>query len=87
MKTLKVPLESKWYHFELHHEDGTVELLDFGVLDDCQPVDPKCFPAYVDHVPNPFRVDLICQHNGWYLDDLSLDLIVGRWEIEVKDYI
>lgn len=36
----------------------------------------------VDHAPNPRHVMSWATRAGWHVEDLSLELMVGRWELE-----
>lgn len=36
----------------------------------------------VDHAPNPRHVMSWATRHGWHVEDLSLELMVGRWELE-----
>lgn len=71
----------KWYCFELEHWNGEPrETLDFGCLEEhCGPNESP----YVDHVPNPAVVERMCEARGWEIDELSHELMIGRWELEV----
>lgn len=37
---------------------------------------------YLDHAPNPRHVVRWAKRMGYVIDDLALELIVGRWELE-----
>lgn len=39
---------------------------------------------YVDHVPNPRCVEAFADLNGYTIDDLAAELMIGRWELEVN---
>lgn len=41
-------------------------------------------PSFVDHVPNPVIVKLWAEKMNYYLDEIAYELMVGRWEIEVR---
>lgn len=38
--------------------------------------------SYVDHVPNPRHVMRWAAQEGYYVDELALELMIGRWELE-----
>lgn len=37
---------------------------------------------YVDHAPNPRHVCAWAEQMGYVVDDLSLEMMIGRWELE-----
>jgi hypothetical protein len=80
--TLTVELYEKWY---------TLFLVRPGpALVDEWAVEPVLFPGneycdgapYVDHVPNPEAVLNYAFSKMYLVDDLALELIVGRWVME-----
>lgn len=86
---LTVELYPKWYGLQLISIDGSVNELPFPDraslksafaqgLDDTE-------AAFVDHVPNPIYVMRWASQEGHHLDELALELIIGRWVYEVKD--
>lgn len=77
-----VPMASKWYWLFVLHPDGRLVKHDFGVLEGFE---PKGQPYFVDHVPNPHAVDGWARSMGYYVDDVAMDMLVGRWEIEVVE--
>lgn len=44
-----------------------------------------CETPYVDHVPNPKVVARFARACSYDIDILAFELMVGRWEIEVRD--
>lgn len=78
---ITVELYSKWYGLYLVYPEGSIEEIPFpeseGRLD---------VSDYVDHVPNPKVVVWFAEKNNFYLDELALELIVGRWELEVTHH-
>jgi hypothetical protein len=82
---LSVNYCAKWYAFALSTKISdtsgkTITVVHFSELEDyCGNNVP-----YVDHVPNPVVVQRMCDAKGWDIDDLSFELMVGRWALEVK---
>jgi hypothetical protein len=75
---LTVELEEKWYSLFLVKSDCTVEEIPFP---DCMDYATHGSP-YVDHAPSPFHVAQWAKDKDIHLDDVSLELIIGRWELE-----
>jgi hypothetical protein len=40
--------------------------------------------SYVDHVPNPLTVRAWAEEQGYHVDEVAFEIMVGRWETEVK---
>jgi hypothetical protein len=91
---LTVELTTKWYELILivwdPHEldpDDPNDVLDlfraysvhFGHL---EKVAPAGVSPYLDHAPNPLCVNLFACRKGFHVDELALELITGRWQIE-----
>lgn len=80
--TITVELYEKWYGLFIVHRDGSVEKIPF-------PDEPEYCHSdespYVDHVPNPKVVARYAQINDYHVDNLAIELIVGRWEIQAKN--
>lgn len=78
---LTVELYTKWYGLYLVDPSGKIEELSF-------PEDlgsgPTGIMPYCDHVPNPEVVLRFAKAHGYQLDELAAELLVGRWEIEVR---
>ncbi len=81
MPVLTVELTDKWYSLHLVRSNGSVEILSFGELE-APAASLGCSP-FCDHVPNPAAVRALAESQGWRLDSLAEELIVGRWELEV----
>ncbi len=62
---------SKWYGVILLHPSGEVEEVPFP-------------GNFCDHVPDPDSFDICCEQYGYELDEMALEMVVGRWELEVK---
>lgn len=75
---LTVELSNKWYELYLIYPDGKIESVFF-------PTSEKD-TSFVDHVPNPRVVQEYARKKGYWIDDLALELIVGRWFTEVRDW-
>lgn len=78
---ITVAATSKWYKLYKLFSNGKVGEVDFP--EDC----PANESPFVDHVPNPNAVIQFCNANGYYLDPLALELLVGRWTLEVKPFV
>lgn len=73
---IKVKFEHKWYGLEVHHPNGKTEYVDF-------PDEPNMGGSpYVDHAPNPLHVAHWAHRMGYAIDVLSLEMMIGRWELE-----
>lgn len=75
--TLTVEQYLKWYKLYLVQPDGQVLPVEYDALD------VAGLEGYVDHVPNPQNVIQLAQRMNWEIDDLALELIIGRWHWEV----
>ena len=75
----------KWYALYLVMPDGSVEEVTFAELHELadRHADRDMSP-YVDHVPNPELVPELASARGWTIDSCSYEMMVGRWESEVK---
>lgn len=78
--TLTIALRSKWYRLHVVTRGADVATMDFGVLDRVS-VRHGLTP-YVDHVPNPLVVCLLAHEHDWDVDELALEIMLGRWSIE-----
>lgn len=67
-KVLTVELYEKWYALQLLDENGGVSEVEF--------------PEFRDHCPDPVAVQLLAVREGYYMDPLALEMIIGRWELE-----
>ena len=79
---LTVELYTKWYELiliEKKGDDFNAYSIHFGHLQD---VAPAGVSPYLDHAPNPLCVKLFAHRNGYHIDELALELITGRWQIE-----
>lgn len=86
-KVLTVEL-GKWYQLYLVSFpcNGTYEVVSFGVLQETSD-ETGIYPPFVDHVPNPKVVEAYCAKQGYILDELAYELLVGRWIVDVKDEV
>lgn len=76
---LTVETYTKWYVLYLIKPGGEVEEVSFAELEaHCGDGSP-----YLDHAPNPNAVIRLANARGWYLDELALELIIGRWELDM----
>lgn len=78
---LTVEIYMKWYSLFLINPDNIIEEISFPYYDDL----PNNEPNYMDHVPNPVAVEKLCKEKNWELDDVTKELLVGRWEIDYKE--
>lgn len=83
LPVLTVELYCKWYSLHLVWPTRIVERIDFGRLEPAA-ASLNCSP-FCDHCPNPAAVRTLALAEGWHLDELAEELIVGRWHIEVGD--
>lgn len=74
---LTVELVEKWYNLILICSDGTIEEVFFPTSDKTT--------SFVDHCPNPIVVEKYARKKGYHLDILAFEMMIGRWEMEVKD--
>jgi hypothetical protein len=73
-----VELYPKWYDLYVVHPGFRVERVGFDELEKfCGDGSP-----YSDHCPNPNAVQRLATARGWGVDELALELIVGRWEMK-----
>ena len=79
-----VELYEKWYDLYLVAPDGTVTEVSFGDLEDPRYCEGDQ-TAVSDHVPNPVVVAAYAQANEYDVDNLAIELIVGRWEISIEE--
>jgi hypothetical protein len=83
--TLAVEKYCKWYCLYLLYA-GTITPIQYPTQEDLEGFDTSESP-YVDHVPNPKFVVELARRNNWDIDERSLELMVGRWMMEVKNYL
>lgn len=87
--TVTVEIATKWYGLWLmspldkEQQIYRLDELHYGVLKDFRDYGSR--PYAVDHVPNPNCVLLFCKEKGYALDDLGLELMIGRWATEVEE--
>lgn len=71
---LTCELYVKWYALYLIMPDGRVEAAD---LDDLDQFTDKT--AVGDHCWNPAALQGFAEARDWHIDEVALDLIMGRW--------
>jgi hypothetical protein len=79
---LTVEFCTKWYELFLIDKEGddfSLYSIHFGHL---EKVAPAGVSPYLDHAPNPLCVNLLACRKGFHVDELALELITGRWQIE-----
>ncbi len=75
---LTVELYEKWYSLYVVGASGLVDEVSFAELElYCGDGSP-----YTDHCPNPNAVLRMAASRGWEVNELALELIVGRWEMK-----
>ena len=77
--TLTVTATQKWYCFHRVDTDGTIREVPFSELEGFS----KEYAPYADHVPYPPAVEWLVESKGWQVDPLALELMHGRWQLEV----
>lgn len=79
LATIVVTVENycKWYGLHLVNQSGEVCRVPFPD-DFCQSGET----AYCDHVPNPQVVRRWAHAMGYTVCDQSIEMIIGRWELE-----
>lgn len=79
----------KWYRLYLVLPSGNVEPVPFDLMEVMVRKDPTIntdeSAPYCDHVPNPIWVARYCELLNFRLHSRSLEVMVGRWTLEVKD--
>lgn len=87
VKTPEIAVEiyMKWYTLFLITPDNKITPITFPDEDDLKKYDDLETPSAFDHVPNPAFVERYCEENGYYLSDITKELLVGRWEIDYKE--
>lgn len=77
-----VELYVKWYKLfvikQVLYDEVIVEVVDFPGEEYCAEGET----AYGDHVPNPRVVSRFASRNGYRVDEVALEVIIGRWERE-----
>jgi hypothetical protein len=61
----------KWYSLYLVEPDGSVRVIEFP-------------DEFCDHVPYPASVQKLANDNGWFMCSESMEMIVGRFVLEVE---
>jgi hypothetical protein len=83
--TITVENYCKWYTLHVVFPDGRIECLLFPGMDDTGD-EPENESGFVDHVPNPRAVRKMAERLGYEIDYDSLERMVGRWFLEVKNW-
>lgn len=76
--TVTVENYCKWYALQVVDAAGDIKEYDFGELE------PFAQDYVSDHVPNPLAVVRWATAKGWRVDPQSLEMMVGRWAMEVQ---
>lgn len=69
---ITVELHTKWYNLFLVFPDGGFVEFEPDVFD----------VGYRDNTYNPYDLINFAQHNNYTIDEMALELIVGRWQIQ-----
>lgn len=77
---ITVEVYSKWYYLHVVRVGHPVGEIGFETLDEMH-LDGYG-PPFVDHAPNPWHVMEYARRIGADVDDIALELIIGRWELE-----
>ena len=75
----------KWYTLYVVNPDDTVEHLCFPGHDNPND-EPEGEMGFRDHVPNPKAVCKMAKRLNYDVDEISLEVITGRWHTEVLNY-
>ncbi len=81
VETITVEDADKWYSLYVVTPAGIVCQLLFG---DLEPFRVNSL-YFVDHCPNPDSVELLAEARGWQVDVRALEVMHGRWRIEVEN--
>lgn len=76
--TLTCELWVKWYSLYLVHPDGSVSKIN-PPIDDLEDFNWDDESVVGDHCWNPKVLGRYAEAQGWEIDDLSFDVIAGRW--------
>ena len=81
---LTVELYEKWYSYHLVQPTGEVVALSFELDLNFHKLAEKTIPTLsaIDHTPFPLMYKAICLANDYYEDELSYQLVLGRWTDE-----
>ncbi len=82
-KVVTVELYPKWYGLFVVQGDSFEEV-PFPMWEDIDQIKLSQSP-FRDHVPNPECVIDWCNKHGYKIDELALELMVGRWELETEN--
>lgn len=63
---------TKWYGLYVVRPDAQVEEVPFPTHETLTP--------YIDHVPNPAVVEAWAEANGYEVDEMALEMMIGRWQ-------
>ena len=81
--TLTVENYVKWYNLYLVMTDGTVEEVSIDLIKQFE-IEFNLILLH-NHCFNPLAIEKFADWCGWLLDDVSYEVIVGRWVIEVEE--
>ena len=80
---ITVEATGKWYRLWVVKPGVKYEALSFLELDEVGSADEyRMGSAYVDHVPNPRYVVRYAKLHDYDVDEVALEVMVGRWELE-----
>ena len=81
--TITVENYIKWYDLYLIDTDGKVATIPYELMEEISNEFNILFMG--DHIFNPEAVIRLVDKHGWVIDDVSYEVIIGRWEQEMKD--
>lgn len=80
-----VEMYSKWYGLfvvRVGYDEITIE--EYPFPDDLEFCAGNQTP-FLDHAPNPVVVARWATKNGFYVDDVAMEMMIGRWEREYHE--
>jgi hypothetical protein len=83
--TVTVEMYSKWYSLfvvRVGYDEVTIE--EFPFPDDLEFCGGNETP-FLDHAPNPVVVARWALKNGFCVDDVAMETMIGRWEREYRE--
>lgn len=78
--TLTMECYEKWYDSWLVKPDGSVEKIDWTVLETVARWDQT---AWRDHAPNPDVVERLCEQMGWHFHHIAKEIMYARFQGEI----
>jgi hypothetical protein len=85
VSVVTVELYVKWYSLHVIRRIGDEFVIEEVPFPDDIEFCKSNESAFVDHVPNPRVVARWATANGHVVDELAMELMIGRWEIEAQN--